>query len=178
MSEETRKKHFGDVKPGHRTQWRNESCRRPRARVRRLAAASARRWRRCSQSVRRWSFPASVSWWRARSRRRSRARVRAARPAALIGALIGAGIPEDRAKEYERGINDGGILIGTRYRDADHAKRTRTGLHVLRRQQRPLLTALGGARAVPGSPFIRSLRVRDEEELWMPDVEATGRTNR
>ncbi len=40
----------------------------------------------------------------------------------LIGALIGAGIPEDRAKEYERGINDGGILIGTRYRDDDHAK--------------------------------------------------------
>jgi uncharacterized protein YjbJ (UPF0337 family) len=40
----------------------------------------------------------------------------------LIGALIGAGIPEDRAKEYERGINEGGILIGTRYRDADHAR--------------------------------------------------------
>lgn len=40
----------------------------------------------------------------------------------LIGALIGAGIPEDRAREYERGIKDGGILIGTRYRDADHAK--------------------------------------------------------
>lgn len=40
----------------------------------------------------------------------------------LIGALIGAGIPEDRAKEYERGINDGGILIGTRYRDDSHAK--------------------------------------------------------
>ena len=40
----------------------------------------------------------------------------------IIGALIGAGIPEDRAKEYERGINDGGILIGTRYRDDDHAK--------------------------------------------------------
>lgn len=40
----------------------------------------------------------------------------------LIGALIGAGIPEDRAKEYERGINDGGILIGTRYRDDAHAK--------------------------------------------------------
>lgn len=40
----------------------------------------------------------------------------------IIGALIGAGIPEDRAKEYERGINEGGILIGTRYRDADHAK--------------------------------------------------------
>ncbi|HEX6162778.1 MAG TPA: CsbD family protein [Vicinamibacterales bacterium] len=40
----------------------------------------------------------------------------------LIGALIGAGIPEDRAREYERGINDGGILIGTRYRDDEHAK--------------------------------------------------------
>jgi hypothetical protein len=40
----------------------------------------------------------------------------------LIGALIGAGIPEDRAKEYERGINEGGILIGTRYRDDEHAR--------------------------------------------------------
>lgn len=40
----------------------------------------------------------------------------------LIGALIGAGIPEDRAKEYERGIKEGGVLIGTRYRDDAHAK--------------------------------------------------------
>jgi uncharacterized protein YjbJ (UPF0337 family) len=40
----------------------------------------------------------------------------------IIGALVGAGIPEDRAREYERGINDGGILIGTKYRDADHAR--------------------------------------------------------
>lgn len=40
----------------------------------------------------------------------------------LIGALIGAGIPEDRAKEYERGINEGGVLIGTRYRDDEHAR--------------------------------------------------------
>jgi uncharacterized protein YjbJ (UPF0337 family) len=39
----------------------------------------------------------------------------------IIGALIGAGIPEDRAREYERGINDGGILIGTRPRDDRHA---------------------------------------------------------
>ena len=39
----------------------------------------------------------------------------------IIGALIGAGIPEDRARDYERGINDGGILIGTRSRDAAHA---------------------------------------------------------
>ena len=40
----------------------------------------------------------------------------------IIGALIGAGIPEDRAREYERGIREGGILIGTKYRDADHAR--------------------------------------------------------
>jgi len=39
----------------------------------------------------------------------------------LIGALVGAGIPEDRAREYERGINEGGILIGTRARDDAHA---------------------------------------------------------
>ena len=40
----------------------------------------------------------------------------------LIGALIGAGIPEDRVRDYERGINEGGIVIGTKYRDADHAR--------------------------------------------------------
>jgi uncharacterized protein YjbJ (UPF0337 family) len=40
----------------------------------------------------------------------------------LLGALIGAGIPEDRAKEYERGISNGGIVIGTRPRDARHAE--------------------------------------------------------
>jgi uncharacterized protein YjbJ (UPF0337 family) len=39
----------------------------------------------------------------------------------LIGALVGAGIPEERAREYERGINSGGIVIGTRARDAAHA---------------------------------------------------------
>jgi uncharacterized protein YjbJ (UPF0337 family) len=39
----------------------------------------------------------------------------------IIGALVGAGIPEERAREYERGINDGGIVIGTRARDAAHA---------------------------------------------------------
>ena len=39
----------------------------------------------------------------------------------LLGALVGAGIPEDRAKEYERGISSGGIVIGTRPRDDSHA---------------------------------------------------------
>ena len=39
----------------------------------------------------------------------------------LIGALIGAGIPEERAVEYDRGINQGGIVLGTRARDEAHA---------------------------------------------------------
>lgn len=39
----------------------------------------------------------------------------------LIGALIGAGIPEERAREYELGLNTGGIVLGTRARDAAHA---------------------------------------------------------
>jgi uncharacterized protein YjbJ (UPF0337 family) len=39
----------------------------------------------------------------------------------LLGALIGAGIPEERAATYERGINQGGIVLGTRARDEAHA---------------------------------------------------------
>jgi uncharacterized protein YjbJ (UPF0337 family) len=39
----------------------------------------------------------------------------------IVGALIGAGIPENRAAEYERGLNEGGIVIGTRAKDQAHA---------------------------------------------------------
>jgi uncharacterized protein YjbJ (UPF0337 family) len=39
----------------------------------------------------------------------------------LVGALVGAGIPEDRATEYERGIKEGGIVLGTHARDEAHA---------------------------------------------------------
>lgn len=41
----------------------------------------------------------------------------------LVGALIGWGIPEDRAKEYETGIRDGGTVLGVNPRsdeDADY----------------------------------------------------------
>lgn len=38
----------------------------------------------------------------------------------LIGAMVGAGIPEERAKEYEAGIREGGVVIGTRARDRSH----------------------------------------------------------
>lgn len=39
----------------------------------------------------------------------------------LLGALIGAGIPENRAAEYERGLREGGIVLGTRAKDEAHA---------------------------------------------------------
>jgi len=43
----------------------------------------------------------------------------------LIGAMIGAGIPEDRAAHYEKGIREGGIFVGTRPRDDRHADELR-----------------------------------------------------
>ena len=41
----------------------------------------------------------------------------------LVGALVGWGIPEDRAREYESGIKNGGTVLGVRPRsneDADY----------------------------------------------------------
>ena len=35
----------------------------------------------------------------------------------IIGALVGAGIPEDRAMVYERGLKEGGVVVGARARD-------------------------------------------------------------
>ncbi|HET9029981.1 MAG TPA: general stress protein [Candidatus Aquilonibacter sp.] len=42
----------------------------------------------------------------------------------IIGALVGAGIPEDRAKEYEEGLNRGGMLIGVNPRE-EHRQQVR-----------------------------------------------------
>ena len=38
-----------------------------------------------------------------------------------MGALVGAGIPENRAADYDRGLREGGIVLGTRAKDAAHA---------------------------------------------------------
>ena len=50
---------------------------------------------------------------------------RAGPQARLVGALIGWNIPEERIKEYESGIKDGGILMGVkpaqRCEDAAHS---------------------------------------------------------
>lgn len=39
----------------------------------------------------------------------------------LVGALIGWGIPEDRAKEYETGIKEGGTVLGVKPRSTEDA---------------------------------------------------------
>lgn len=40
----------------------------------------------------------------------------------VIGALVGSGIPEDRAKLYESGINDGQIVMGVHPRNDEDAR--------------------------------------------------------
>jgi hypothetical protein len=39
----------------------------------------------------------------------------------LIGALVGAGIPEERAKLYDKGIREGGIVMGVTPRNTEDA---------------------------------------------------------
>jgi hypothetical protein len=56
----------------------------------------------------------------------------------LLGALIGSGIPEERVKHYESGINEGGILMGVHPRSDEDAQHFETqwkqynGEHVYR----------------------------------------------
>jgi hypothetical protein len=41
---------------------------------------------------------------------------------AIVGGLIGHGIPEDRARMYERGVREGGIVMGVTPRSQDDAQ--------------------------------------------------------
>ena len=56
----------------------------------------------------------------------------------LVGALVGSGIPEERVKEYEEGIKEGGIVMGVNPRtdeDAEYLEnewRTHKGEHIYR----------------------------------------------
>lgn len=56
----------------------------------------------------------------------------------IVGALIGSGIPEDRAKHYESGIKEGGIVMGVNPRNDEDATylenewRTNRGEHIYR----------------------------------------------
>jgi hypothetical protein len=40
----------------------------------------------------------------------------------IIGALVGAGIPEERVKHYEKGIEEGGIVLGVTPRSDEDAE--------------------------------------------------------
>ncbi|GAB3305167.1 hypothetical protein ACFQT0_23345 [Hymenobacter humi] len=40
----------------------------------------------------------------------------------LVGALVGSGIPEEHAAEYERGIKEGGIVMGVKPRNEEDAR--------------------------------------------------------
>ena len=40
----------------------------------------------------------------------------------LVGALVGAGIPEERAKLYEKGVEEGGIVMGVEPRSDEDAR--------------------------------------------------------
>ncbi|HTX03381.1 MAG TPA: general stress protein [Candidatus Acidoferrales bacterium] len=40
----------------------------------------------------------------------------------IVGGLIGLGIPEHKAREYEAGLNRGGIIIGVQAREEDRAR--------------------------------------------------------
>ncbi len=40
----------------------------------------------------------------------------------LIGALVGSGIPKEHAEEYQKGINDGHIVMGVKPRSDEHAE--------------------------------------------------------
>lgn len=40
----------------------------------------------------------------------------------LVGALIGSGIPEDRAKQYEEGVRNGGVVFGVTPRNEEDAR--------------------------------------------------------
>jgi uncharacterized protein YjbJ (UPF0337 family) len=56
----------------------------------------------------------------------------------LVGALVGSGIPEEHAKEYERGVKEGGIVMGVNPRTDEDAQyfenewRTHRGEHIYR----------------------------------------------
>jgi hypothetical protein len=56
----------------------------------------------------------------------------------IVGALIGWGIPEERVKQYDQGIREGGILMAVRPRNDDDAAhlenawKTNRGEHVYR----------------------------------------------
>ena len=120
MSDATRKRHFGDVKPGQEFKEGSKAAEGAgigggigigvgAALGALVAAATA------------IAIPGIGLVVRARSQEPSPAQVPAAPRARSWGRSLARGIPEDRAAEYERGLKEGGIVLGTRAKDHVHA---------------------------------------------------------
>ena len=59
---------------------------------------------------------------------------KAAEGAGVGGALVGWNMPEERVKEYDEGIRNGGILMGVRPRNDEDANHLSTALKANRAQ--------------------------------------------
>ena len=124
MSDDTRARHFGDAAPGQGVRAATRAARRqPKAQasVAPQASASERQLGALLAAATSIAIP-GLGLVVAGPIAGAIAGAGAGGAAGtLMGALIGAGIPEDRAKVYESGIREGGIVLGTRARDEAHA---------------------------------------------------------
>jgi hypothetical protein len=46
----------------------------------------------------------------------------------IVGGLVGAGIAEKRAKDYEKGLREGGVLVAVRPKSPEHREKVRRAL--------------------------------------------------
>ena len=138
MSDETRKRHFSGAtataaKP-------SSAPRRPKAPA--SAARSAAAWapspRRSRRSARRSRLPGLGLVIAGPLAAAIAGAGAGAATGGIVGALIGWGIPEERVKEYDQGIRDGGILMAVRPRNDEDASylenswKSNRGEHVYR----------------------------------------------
>lgn len=111
MSDETRTRHFSHVR-GTETELGTKAAEGAGTAVR-----SAVRWARLPQQLLRSAPRSLFQDWAGNCRPACGAGAGAA-----TGGLVGWGIPEERVKQYEAGIKDGGILMGVKARSDDDAK--------------------------------------------------------
>ena len=120
MSDETRKRHF----PATARRRPSSAPRRPKApaSAARSAAASAPSPRRSPPSARRIALPGLGLVIAGPLAAAIAGAGAGAATGGIVGALIGWGIPEERVKQYEEGIQNGGILMGVTPRSDEDAR--------------------------------------------------------
>ncbi len=147
MSDDTRKRHFSGTtaRPA-----RPSSAPRPpkaRASAARSAAAWARSPRRSPRSARRSHLPGLGLVIAGPLAAAIAGAGAGAATGGIVGALIGWGIPEERVKEYDKGIREGGILMAVRPRNDEDASYLRELVEVEPRRAR--LPLARGTRTPP-----------------------------